>query len=53
MCLTVRGHQFIPPQAFKERYWPDVRFYDKQWEIINSTVHDGETVVVAGNKLGA
>ena len=32
--------------------WPDVRFYDKQVEIIESVERNFVTVVPAGNKLG-
>ncbi len=36
----------------KETLWPDVVFYDKQIEIIDSTFLNKETHVVAGNQLG-
>lgn len=36
----------------KKLYWPNVRFYDKQWEIIHSVEQNDVTVVPAGNKLG-
>lgn len=36
----------------KELYWPTVRFYEKQIEIIRSSVTAAETHVTAGNKLG-
>jgi hypothetical protein len=32
--------------------WPDVRFYDKQLEVIESSFTCPETYVVAGNQLG-
>lgn len=32
--------------------WPDVYFYDKQREVIDSVVNNTETYVPAGNKLG-
>ncbi len=40
------------PVRFKEIFWPDVVFYDKQVEILKSLVEDDETVVPAGNMLG-
>lgn len=40
------------PMAFAKIFWPDVRFYPKQEEIIRSVVEDDETVVTAGNMLG-
>lgn len=40
------------PMWLKERLWPDVRFYDKQIEIIYSVVDNDETYVPAGNMLG-
>ena len=42
----------IDPLAFKELFWPDVYFYDKQREIIYSVCENDETVVPAGNMLG-
>jgi hypothetical protein len=38
--------------AIKEVVWPQVTFYDKEVEIIESTFANVETHVVAGNKLG-
>jgi hypothetical protein len=40
------------PVHFKDEFWPDVRFYDKQWDVIYSVIDNDETVVPAGNKLG-
>jgi hypothetical protein len=40
------------PIRFANLLWPRTVFYDRQEEIIYSTVHNDETVVVAGNKLG-
>ncbi len=40
------------PMAFARIFWPDVRFYPKQEEIIHSIVENVETVVPAGNMLG-
>lgn len=36
----------------KKLYWPNVRFYDKQWEIIRSVEQNDVTVVPAGHQLG-
>lgn len=33
-------------------FWPNVTFYDKQWEVIESVHENDETTVVAGNMLG-
>lgn len=38
--------------ALKELQWPDVEFYDKQLQIIDSVCRNRETYVPAGNKLG-
>ena len=40
------------PMAFARIFWPDVRFYPKQEEIIQSLVENVETIVPAGNMLG-
>ncbi len=40
------------PVRFKNFFWPDVMFYDKQWDIIHSIEQNNETYVIAGNKLG-
>lgn len=43
----------VDPLKFASILWPDVRFYDKQREIIYSVAEDAdETAVVAGNMLG-
>jgi hypothetical protein len=42
----------LDPLGLAAAYWPDVRFYDKQEEIIHSVVQNDETFVVAGNQLG-
>jgi hypothetical protein len=42
----------ICPFKFKEEFWPDVRFYKEQMDIIESVVETPQTIVVAGNKLG-
>ncbi len=36
----------------KEVLWPDVCFYDKEIEVVDSTFRNRETYVTAGNKLG-
>lgn len=38
--------------ALKEFLWPEVKFYDKQVQIIDSVFRNRETYVPAGNKLG-
>ncbi len=38
--------------GLKELLWPEVRFYRKQIEIIDSVLRNRETYVPAGNKLG-
>lgn len=38
--------------ALGKLYWPNVHFYRKQKTILESLIHNDETVVVAGNKLG-
>jgi len=40
------------PFKFQRLCWPDITFYDKQCEIIQSVVENEETVVPAGNDLG-
>lgn len=42
----------IDPKALADLLWPDVRFYNKQWEIIYSVHLNDETFVPAGNMLG-
>jgi hypothetical protein len=42
----------IDPVRFISRYWPDIRLYDKQWEILYSVQDNDETYVPAGNMLG-
>ena len=32
--------------------WPKTQFYDKQWEVVESTLTNRETYVPAGNQLG-
>ena len=36
----------------KEVLWPEVQFYDKEIEVVDSTFRNRETYVTAGNKLG-
>lgn len=40
------------PRVFQRVVWPDVKFYDKQWDVIESVRDNDETFVVAGNMLG-
>jgi len=40
------------PLKFAAMMWPDVRFYDKQAEVMQSIVTNDVTVVPAGNMLG-
>lgn len=42
----------VDPLKFFKRFWPDVRFYKEQIDIIYSVLYDDETVVVAANKMG-
>lgn len=42
----------VDPFAFQALVWPDIYFYDKQRAVIHSVVHDAETYVPAGQKLG-
>ncbi len=42
----------LDPIKFANLMWPNVRFYNKQKEIIYSVRDNDETVVVAGNMLG-
>src|SRR6185369_2255459 len=42
----------IDPIALAKLLWPKVHFYDKQREIIYSTIDNYQTVVPAGNMLG-
>jgi hypothetical protein len=44
--------QLIDPMYLKNLCWPNVQFYDKQLDMIYSTVENVETVVTAGNMLG-
>ena len=44
--------QVIDPMKFKEVFWPEVRFFDKQREIIYSVLENDVTLVPAGNMLG-
>jgi phage terminase large subunit len=42
----------LDPIRFFERIWPDVRFFDKQEEVLRSLVTNDITVCVAGHQLG-
>ena len=39
-------------RELKNALWPDVSFYDRQWEIVESVERNDETYVPAGNMLG-
>src|SRR5437879_4923464 len=43
---------FRDPLFFAKLLWPDVKFYNKQREVIYSVRDNFETVVVAGHMLG-
>jgi len=44
---------YVPdPVKFGRILWPDVKFYDREVEILYSLVDNDETVCVAGNMLG-
>lgn len=45
-------YEGVDPLELGQYLWPDVGFYDKQVEIIDSVWNDEETVVHAGNMLG-
>jgi hypothetical protein len=42
----------LDPLVLARHYWPNIKFYNKQIEIIDSVWNNDETVVVAGNELG-
>lgn len=44
--------QYIPLRKMIEVCWPDVRLYDKQWELIESFERNDITISPAGNMLG-
>jgi hypothetical protein len=46
------NHQTADPIQLARLLWPDVRFYDRQREIIYSVRDDDITLVPAGNMLG-
>src|SRR5574343_536942 len=46
------NHQVADPIQLARLLWPDVRFYDRQREIIYSVRDDDITLVPAGNMLG-
>ena len=50
--LNHRHLNVCDPFHLKEALWPDVKFFDKQRQIIQSVEKNSETVVVAGNQLG-
>ncbi len=42
----------VDPITLAKALWPDVKFYNKQIDIIYSVWNNDETVVPAGNMLG-
>src|SRR5262245_22610384 len=44
--------QEIDPLKFASLLWPQVRFYNKQVEVIHSVLRNRRTFVPAGNQLG-
>jgi hypothetical protein len=42
----------IDPFRMCELFWPEVKFYAKQREVLRSVRDNDETFVVAGNMLG-
>ncbi|MCK9569354.1 hypothetical protein M0R72_10490 [Candidatus Pacearchaeota archaeon] len=42
----------LDPLILIHHYWPNIKLYNKQIEIIDSVWNNDETVVVAGNELG-
>ncbi len=46
------ARMLLDPIYFSKYYWPDVRFYAKQWDMIWAVETTPEVFVVAGNKLG-
>ena len=42
----------IDPLKMRDLFWPHIKFYDKQIEIIRSVWYNTETIVPAGNMLG-
>lgn len=52
IALLQRPDPPVDPLCFAAEMWPQVRFYDKQVEVIDSVERNEETYVPAGNKLG-
>lgn len=50
--LSIPPEVLTDPLRFKALCWPDVMFYDKQIQIIESVRDNDETFVPAGNMLG-
>ena len=44
--------KFFDPLKFCNKFWPRIRFYKQQQDIIYSVVNNKETIVPAGNMLG-
>ena len=43
---------FLNPYHFQQFFWPEINFFPKQKEIIESVDLNDETIVSAGNMLG-
>lgn len=43
---------YIDPIKFKDEFWPNVKFYREQQEIIYSVCDNVETYVPAANGMG-
>jgi hypothetical protein len=50
--ITVKREGIIDPLKFQQKFWPDITFYDKQRQIIYSTIENDETVSPAANVAG-
>ena len=44
--------KLLDPLDFSKKFWPDVKWYRQQREIIYSVINNDETIVPAGNMLG-
>ena len=45
-------NKVLDPIKFLNKFWPKVRLYDKQVEVVYSVMNNDETYVPAGNMLG-
>lgn len=50
--MTVDPAVFRDPRKLLRLLWPDVRLYDRQWEIVEAVWSTHETVCIAGSQLG-